>query len=150
MFKPDETAKEFFRRLTLPTIKFPFGSLNFGEVVEIQIEYPDIEQTVLNIIFEFFVSSGDHGFCYHASTSKSLYHSLVQGGVNLEGTPLLKANDDGRLLQCQIFNMKHLDDLFQTLTDINNPKPTLLLLETLSPVFYAEKVHYTSIISFSK
>lgn len=45
MFKSDETAKELFRRLQLPTINFlTIGRCDYGDICEIQVNFHDTEQ----------------------------------------------------------------------------------------------------------
>ena len=94
----------------------------------------------LSILCEYFMSCGDKGLCYHVSSDSNFYSSLLQSGINLEGTPLLKANTEGRVLQTQIYHINDMKSLFQYMIDNLNGKPTLLLLDNISSIFYAEKV----------
>ena len=86
------------------------------------------------------MSCGDKGLCYHVSSDSNFYSSLLQSGINLEGTPLLKANTEGRVLQTQIYHINDMKSLFQYMINNLNGKPTLLLLDNISSIFYAEKV----------
>jgi hypothetical protein len=86
MFRPDETAKDFFRRLTLPPLRFsnvelsPMlpsdlrGSIDFGDVVEVQVGASEIPEAVLSIIVQFLLipQAAEKAHVYHASSGPHL------------------------------------------------------------------------------
>ena len=162
MFRPDQTARNYLRQKLLPKIQFSQldrpEHVDFGEVIEIQAEARDISESVLSLIFHFLIGA-ESGLVYHFSTADNLYHSLQQSKLDILDSPIAIADKEKRIKAKSVHSCKQLQDIFDYLRNpidahtnaaststssleynIPNYEPTLLILESLSPILYAEKV----------
>ena len=143
MFTYDETARNNIQSILFSKIFIgnldKMDSLSFGDCLEIQVEANDISEATLSLIYYYLLGRSD-GHIVHASCGDNLHYSLSQSKLDITGTDLQRADTEARLKAGVILNASELCDLFDDLAVRQPYFPTLLLLETLSPILYAEKV----------
>ena len=79
MFKPDESARDLFRRKLLPSLDFKtiekLENVQFGDVFEVQAESKNTAEVVLTLSHQFLISS-TQGYLIHTSTGNSISYLL--------------------------------------------------------------------------